>query len=70
MTGRQEYDRTKDRQRTLDKYMIDIRTLRFVYCKKHGQGVQEIQTRGHKRWQRDSTVVVETRKRQQGMVGV
>jgi len=23
MTGRQEYDRTKDRQRTLDKYMID-----------------------------------------------
>jgi hypothetical protein len=25
MTGRQEYDRTKDRQRTLDKYMIDCR---------------------------------------------
>ncbi len=23
MTGRQEYDRTKDRQRTLDKYMIN-----------------------------------------------
>ncbi len=23
MTGRQEYDRTKDRQRTLGKYMID-----------------------------------------------
>jgi hypothetical protein len=23
MTGRQEYDRTKDRQRILDKYMID-----------------------------------------------
>jgi hypothetical protein len=24
MTGRQEYDRTKDRQRILDKYMIDL----------------------------------------------
>jgi hypothetical protein len=24
MTGRQEYDRTKDRQRILGKYMIDI----------------------------------------------
>jgi hypothetical protein len=23
MTGRQEYDRTKDRQRILDEYMID-----------------------------------------------
>jgi hypothetical protein len=23
MTGRQEYDRTKDRQRTVDEYMID-----------------------------------------------
>jgi hypothetical protein len=26
MTGRQEYDRTKDRQRILGKYMIDDRT--------------------------------------------
>jgi hypothetical protein len=26
MTGRQKYDRTKDRQRTLDKYMINWRT--------------------------------------------
>jgi hypothetical protein len=25
MTGRQEYDRTKDRQRILGKYMIDLR---------------------------------------------
>ncbi len=25
MTGRQEYDRTKDRQRTLGKYMINDR---------------------------------------------
>ncbi len=24
MTGRQEYDRTKDRQRILDKYMINV----------------------------------------------
>ncbi len=24
MTGRQEYDRTKDRQRILDEYMIDV----------------------------------------------
>ncbi len=24
MTGRQEYDRTKDRQRILGKYMIDV----------------------------------------------
>jgi hypothetical protein len=24
MTGRQEYDRTKDRKRILDKYMIDF----------------------------------------------
>jgi hypothetical protein len=24
MTGRQEYDRTKDRQRTLDKYILKI----------------------------------------------
>jgi hypothetical protein len=24
MTGRQEYDRTKDRQRILDEYMIDM----------------------------------------------
>jgi hypothetical protein len=27
MTGWQEYDRTKDRQRTLDKYMIDSDSL-------------------------------------------
>jgi hypothetical protein len=27
MTGRQEYDRTKDRQRTLDKYMINFMSL-------------------------------------------
>ena len=31
MTGRQEYDRTKDRQRTLDKYMIDMIDL-CVQC--------------------------------------
>jgi hypothetical protein len=24
MTGRQEYDRTKDRQRTVDEYMVNI----------------------------------------------
>ena len=30
MTGRQEYDRTKDRQRILDEYMIDI------YLQPHG----------------------------------
>jgi hypothetical protein len=29
MTGRQEYDRTKDRQRILDEYMID----RSAFCK-------------------------------------
>ena len=42
MTGRQEYDRTKDRQRTLDKYMVKISarkiklpadsTLRYSIC--------------------------------------
>jgi hypothetical protein len=28
MTGRQEYDRTKDRQRILDEYMIDSSAFR------------------------------------------
>ena len=27
MTGRQEYDRTKDRQRILGKYMIDTKNI-------------------------------------------
>jgi hypothetical protein len=35
MTGRQEYDRTKDRQRTVDEYMINVNFLvtnrRLVY---------------------------------------
>jgi hypothetical protein len=30
MTGRQEYDRTKDRQRILDEYMIDLHNKRSV----------------------------------------
>jgi hypothetical protein len=41
MTGRQEYDRTKDRQRILDKYMIDDKIgagfqmgISTVLCKK------------------------------------
>jgi hypothetical protein len=29
MTGRQEYDRTKDRQRILGKYMIDEKEKSF-----------------------------------------
>jgi hypothetical protein len=29
MTGRQEYDRTKDRQRILGKYMIDAYELNY-----------------------------------------
>jgi hypothetical protein len=34
MTGRQEYDRTKDRQRILGKYMIDsfYRILSCITC--------------------------------------
>jgi hypothetical protein len=27
MTGRQEYDRTKDRQRILNEYMIDVKKV-------------------------------------------
>ncbi len=30
MTGRQKYDRTKDRQRILDEYMIDSSVSKYV----------------------------------------
>jgi hypothetical protein len=40
MTGRQEYDRTKDRQRTLGKYMINNAIQRYiVYLFKNGSYV-------------------------------
>ncbi len=36
MTGRQEYDRTKDRQRILGKYMIDGQRLKLCRRKQVG----------------------------------
>ncbi len=36
MTGRQEYDRTKDRQRILGKYMIDRIDTNTIDCQGSG----------------------------------
>ncbi len=46
MTGRQEYDRTKDRQRILGKYMIDIRT---TVIQKHNMTDTSMDYRRHYR---------------------
>jgi hypothetical protein len=43
MTGRQEYDRTKDRQRILDEYMIDFQESNFIFPNDGLENISSIQ---------------------------